>query len=503
MISSKVLVPIVIGIACLLALTLGSNLAVDSGQTMVYACFGAMVVLLIAFAREYWWLAMFLAVGFGGYAYFGFRIYAHEALFALAIAGLLPSIALSPRSEFVHTRPKLPWFFYAALAYLCLHVVYSITENGARGFIEYGNICRAYAFGIWPLLFILAFRLYGRAEHLPAALYLLQIVYLIRAVMTLATVYFPKAAMVLPGINFVLPGNATNAGGLDDLRFAGHGICVLATALLLGRPPTLHGRVWQVMLLVFSMAVLLMGGGRVMIVASILSLFAAMLAGRMWKMLTATGVCAIAAVIFVNLFPSSIYIFDKRVQRTLTILILDKQSTEVRSHTAASDIWHERLQEIGFERWTSSPRHFLLGTGIIPWDPTITRESNWTLRVEATLQGAANTASYESALWTILTPTGLVGLTLYLLTIGYFAVGNGKQLCRGNLSGYAKTAAFLGTYAPLEWLLFSPRSGGYPSIELLLAVTAFYYLNDRKVLGLRSSPSAQDEFSPYAEELRT
>ncbi|MGH8048701.1 MAG: hypothetical protein ACREKL_15785, partial [Chthoniobacterales bacterium] len=223
MISSKVLIPIIVGVACILALIVGSNLAVEPDKTMVFTGLLALVFVLMVFAREYWWLAMFIAVGFGGFAYFGFKIYAHECMLAIAMAGLLPSLALNPHSEF-NTRPRLPWFFYAAGLYLGFQIFYSVAFNSPHGFIEIGNIVRAYTNGLWPLMFVFLFRFYGRSDYLPFALWLLQGIYLLRALMTLATIFLPyNISMMLPGINFMLPGNSANGGGLDDLRFSGHG----------------------------------------------------------------------------------------------------------------------------------------------------------------------------------------------------------------------------------------------------------------------------------------
>lgn len=474
----------------------------DAGQTMTFTGLLAICVLLIAFAREYWWIALFVAIGFGGYAYYGFKIYAHECLLALALTGLIPSIAMKPHSEFALHRPKLPWFFFATLAYLGLHIFYSIATNNPHGFIEIGNILRAYMYGIWPLIFVFFFRWYGRSDYLPFALYLLQGIYLFRGLLTLSTLFFPMTS-VLPGINFMLPGNTMNAGGLDDLRFVGHGICVVACAILIGRrtPGTL---IYQGLLLAFAAVALLMGGGRGMLVASIVVVIAAIAAARMWKTLFVVGTCAALFLTFLNLFPKSIYVLDFRMQRALSILIINPEATDIhRLMNTSSNLYHERIKREGYDRWTSSPRAFTIGTGIRPWNPTILRETNITLLTEGMIQGSADVGNYETAIWTILAPTGIVGMILYSLTLGYFALANLKRLRREDLRGIERTIGFVGCYPALEWFLFSPAIGGYPQIEMLFAATAFYYFADRRITGLRSTEvSSDDEGSIYSEASR-
>ena len=247
-----------------------------------------------------------------------------------------------------------------------------------------------------------------------------------------------------------------------------------------------------------------MGGGRGLTVASMLVIIAAIAAARMWKALTAATFAVICLIVFLNLFPRSLDVVDYRVQRTLSVLIWNGDSSETKMRVAGSDVWHDRLREIGFERWITSPRTFVFGTGIRPWNASAVRETNWALKFEALLQGAADTGGYESALWTILAPAGLAGLLLCVCTIGYFALYNGRRLLSGQLSGMERTVAFLGVYAPIEWALFSPVQGGYPAIELLYAATAFYYLHDHCLSGSSqiSNHQAEDD-SPYAETARS
>jgi hypothetical protein len=498
MISSKILIPLVTFIACVIALIVGTNLAMDSGQTMTYVSLITIVIVLLTFAREYWWIALFIAIGFGGFVYFGFKIYAHEALLAIAIAGLVPSVALQPVSEFAASRPKLPWFFFAALAYLIFQIFYSIAINDPRGFIEIGNIGRAYMNGIWPLMFVFLFRYYGNSRHLPLAIYLLQVVYLWRALLTLSSIYFPTA-MMLPGINFVLPGNAANGGGLDDLRFSGHSIILLACAILLGRP-ALPTRALLFALIGFAVFCQMMSGGRALLVASIVVILAALAVARMWKIIFLAGGATVLLVAFLNIFPDSISVLDKRMQRAVSILIFDTQATEAGFYAVGSDIWHEQLADTGFRRWTSSPRTFLIGTGIRPWDETILRETNWTEKFHALIEGAANTGNYESGLWTILAPAGLVCFILYGLTLGSFVAPNLRLSMSGTLNGMPLTIAFLGSYPAFEWLLLSPRAGGYPAIELILACTAFYYFRDHGTYP-EAVRISSDEGSPYTDSL--
>ncbi|MGH8045998.1 MAG: hypothetical protein ACREKL_02020, partial [Chthoniobacterales bacterium] len=203
--------------------------------------------------------------------------------------------------------------------------------------------------------------------------------------------------------------------------------------------------------------------------------------------------------LFLNLYPQFIYNFSPRIQRAISILIFDTYSTEASYMTVGSDLWHQRLTEIGYERWTSSPRTFLIGTGIKPWDARILRETSPTRLFEGQLNGAADTGGYESGLWGILAPAGLVGLLLYVSVIGYFVIPNALRLYRGKLHGIQLTIIFLGTYPALEWALFCFRAGGYPAIELLLATTAFYYMHDHNSRELEAPADvAVDDGSTYA-----
>lgn len=496
--SSRILVPLLIGIFCLVAAIAGANLAIDSGTTMVYLALFFGAVFLLAQARNYWWVALLVGAAFGGYAYFGVKIYAHELMLAAALGGLIPSVAMNPSSPLAAERPKLPWYFYAFGIYLGIHIVLSIWWHEPRGFVAYGNVVRAYVNGLWPLVFVFFFRAYGRSDLFPFAVHLLQATYILRALIVVSFHVFPKA-MILPGVNFLLPGTATGAG-FDDLRWSGYGICLTSSALILAARSNIQ-RVLQFALLGASFVALVAGGGRAMLVSGLLAAAFALLCGRYWKILGAVGSLVFCGLLYLNLFPESLHALDRRWERTLSILVIGYKNTANYAMVAGSDEWHDRLATIGYERWTESPRTVVLGYGIRPWEQNVMRESNWTMLFEALMQGAADTGNYESALWTTLAVTGLVGFLLCVATLFHFQIFNLRTLIKERPTGFALCAAFLGTFPPLHWLLFSPRLGSYPSLDLMFAAVAYFYLWDQRTgKAPVATPVTDDESSSYADD---
>jgi len=478
-------------VAIVLAIYFSTNIAEDGAGAFI-KILGTMGSLAwILFGSRIWWVPLFLGIGFGGVFWVGFKVYPQEVALALALVTVAPAMILQ-RFWLRPRRKKLPSVFVILFGYLTVECLYSCLRSGGS-MQGIGGIFRIYFLALWPFLFVTGFSFYSFSQHIRWGLYALQRGYLARISMELATFLMP-GFLYLPGINFVLPGSTL--GGFDDLRTAGLGLALVSLALLFSKRGIYLSRrtfffpVIQVIRLLEAVAALLFGGGRFNLIACFLAIGFALIYARKWIVVSVLLVVVGGGMGWINMYPQIIEKLPDRVQRTASILILKENAVAMQERLQGSNLWHQRLREIGFQRWIENPVSFFFGTGVKAFDYTVGQGAGDEL-FDRSLENAANVGGYENGLFTVLSLTGLVGFALYATL--FFQLIRRIWLLQAvaDQDDFGRTLSFYALCQAALWIISCYFSGGWPSFELMILGVAVVYLQER---------ADEQEISPSPQE---
>ncbi|MEI6807387.1 MAG: hypothetical protein WCN95_01600 [bacterium] len=440
-----------------------------------------LVVLIVAplclvfwalFGRGQWWAPLPIACSLGGMLYFGFRIYTHELALLLAILALLPYFTLSAvRKE---NRPSLSVAIYLLFGYLCIHLLFSeymCVQEGTGGL---GNVLRVYVYGLWAIAFAILFTRYGSTRQLKYILMAMYIAAFTRVALGVVSYLAPpQTIFYIPIINYILPG--TLSAGMD-LRASS---LLLASLALCYSSFTKSGlaRLFHLSVLIPAGYLLLLGGSRISLAMffGIILLWACV--QRRFIILGTTAVSLALLIGALNNDPAIIGETDLRIQRTLSILVIKNQNTDIHKPIEGSDQWHYSLMNRGLNRWLSSPMTILFGNRVHRYDDSF--YSPW-VSIGTRVELAAKMGSYESGLWTILAVTGISGAILYALIFFGLLKSLIPALISRGISDHADAFCFLAVSGAAMWLLLCWIAGHFPSQELMLAVIAKAALDDRQ-----------------------
>jgi hypothetical protein len=435
---------------------------------------------------RWWWVPVPASLAMGGVMYFGFKLYIHEVMLVVCSLPLFFAVALRYRS-FYQYRKILPWTFYVLGIYLTAHMGWSLAASRITGEGGAGNILRHYSWALWPLIFGVLFVWFGTSRYLKTALVLLMSAYLLRVTVTILTDWI-GGFFYIPFINYVLPGSTP--GETDDLRNSGLGLAAFAImfALVARRWWT---RMFFLGLLGLGFVALLLGGGRVAIAMGLLLPAFAALASRRFTLIAGAGAAVLLFTSVLNLNPAILDLADSRIQRTLSILVLEKGAVQAHSDTVMSNYWHERLRNIAIERWTDNTGSFFVGNRVRKFDAELLfvyGQQEWSF--ERAVEQAADVGAYEAGWFSVLANTGLLGLAFYLalmIQLGYrpliFIMRNGVNTMVGAVS-------FIAIYFTSMWLIFGWTFGAYPSFEVMVLLIANVALYD-EARGTATVPKAQ------------
>jgi len=415
------------------------------------------------FARGQWWATLPVACSFGGMLYFGFRIHTHELALLLAIVSLLPYVAMTSLKK--TTRSPLPIATYLLCGYFVAHLCvseYLCVQEGMGGM---GNIMRVYVHGLWPVVFAILFIRYGSIRHLRYILLIMYFASFARVALGFLSFLAPRSMIFIPFINYILPG--TSSAGMDlrasTLLLTSMALCYSSLA------KSSLARWMHLAVLIPAGYLLLLGAGRVS-----LAVFCGMI--LFWALLhrkfVLLGVMAASLALVIGILnsdPSIMQNADQRVQRTLSILVIKSQNTDVHKPVEDSDRWHYDLMRHGQDRWLTSPMTFLFGNRIHRYDDSF--YSPWVsmgMREEL----AARMGAYESGLWTVLAVTGIVGAVLYVLIFRGLLTDVTLALFSTGIRNHADAFSFLAVSGALLWVVLCWISGHFPSQELMMAVIA-------------------------------
>jgi hypothetical protein len=423
---------------------------------------------------RWWWIPVPASFAAGGVMWFGFKLYAHELMLLVCIVPLAFAVALRYRAFFQY-RKVLPVTYYLLGFYLCAHMVWSVGMSRFTGEGGATNILRHYSWALWPLIFGVLFVWFGSTKYLKTALYLLLGAYLLRVTVTLLTDRI-GGFFYVPIINYVLPGSSP--GETDDLRNSGLGLTAFAIVFVcLAR--RLWTRTFFFGLLGMGFLALLLGGGRTAIAMGMLVPVFAALATKRFSLIISAGSAGLLLIAAVNLNPGMLDHADYRIQRTLSILVLEKGAVQAHADTAMSNYWHERLRTNALSRWTESPATFLFGNRVKKFDAELLfvhSQQEWSF--ERAIESAADVGSYETGWFATLANTGLFGFACYLALIIQFIRRPFAYLYRHGIHGVIGGISFISVYYTAMWCIFGWTYGAYPSFEIMLLILANVSLYD-------------------------
>lgn len=442
------------------------NVFAERGPYSFFLTIGSIFLLVWVFtAGSRWWLVLPVAVTFGGFFFFGFKIYLHEAALPICLLTLLPAVAMRRVGVIPHREPLsvFAWGLLAAFVIQWGVGLFMLKSQGAGGV---GSMSRVYFHGVWPVLFLVFFYHYGDCRHLRAALALMYGACVLRVIIA-GFAFFMEDILHLPLLNFIFSGSL---GGIADFRYSGLQLLLLGLCFA----QISRSRIYRaVNLIVVAVAggLILLGGGRVSVgMLFTIPLFWALLLRR-FGVFTVVSCFLLITVGVLNQQPQLIYQFPPSAQRALSVLVRDSPVAGLDWHEAlrGSNEWHRRLAEIGYERWMGSASAFLFGERAMPFDESYEAMA---ASLETKAQIAARMGLYESGLWTVLGITGLFGLVMYVGLFWFLLRDPARALWREGLTSLPHVIGAIAVTECVLWCVFSWIAGGFPSQELLMATLA-------------------------------
>jgi hypothetical protein len=184
-------------------------------------------------------------------------------------------------------------------------------------------------------------------------------------------------------------------------------------------------------------------------------------------------------VVALNQRPDLIYRLPVEAQRTVSILVGESSTQWLNWHSdlRSSNEWHQRLSELGLERWTESVATIAIGNQIEPFDD---RYDAYSATFEDRARVASRQGLYESGLWTLISPMGLAGGILYAVLFWFLLRDPLRVLRAEGVRELAHVFYFLAVLELVLWIAFCWIAGGFPSHELLMAGIAKAVYEDRK-----------------------
>ncbi len=465
---------------------IGITVASDAIGTVIVIATIALGLAWITLSKDRWWLLVPAAGTLGGYFWFGFKLYPHE----VALAGCLLPLGLAlaiRRGVRIENRPPFPIVLYFLSFYLLAHWLGSNIYNKLDSGGGYGNVTRAYFNAYWVIIFLIAFRRYGSTKYIAAALlgsYLAAGARLVVGVFT----YFTSAFAYIPVLNYVLPGSTHTRGA--DLRASGLTLATLAACYFLIHKGFLRKSFHLAVYLVSCVALLFGSGRTVLVLVCLIPISAALLYRKVVPLVMA--ILGVGTVVFaLNMHPTLLDSMPFPVQRSASILLIEKQQSVKYGLAESSDEWHANLRALGFRKWTESWHNFLFGTGIRPYDNAIRETIAGITTNEDYQESSAKVGAYESGWWTVIAVTGLVGLILYLTVLLYLLRRLLPILLRDKVRDHAHAFAFMAVFGIVIWLILGWTNGGFPSTEIMFGFLALLAIEDENTR--RAAPAVTSQ----------
>jgi len=479
---------LVFSIGLIVALLLGIFVIAEPLRNSLIAFGGLTMLLWVVILPQHWWVAVPAAVGIGGYFEREFKIYPHEVALASAMIPLVVALAMR-RQGLSQGRPALHKACYFLAVYLMLHFAGSVIYNHYfyHSFEEssgVGNVLRAYLNALFGIGFIALFNHWGSTRPIRQVLMLIYGATWIRVGLGVYS-YFTGS----DGFIWFLDYNLQP----DDLRFSGITLAILSVGYFSISSGFVTKAIHLFIYCLSGLAVLAGSSRSCLVIYIFIPLWLA-LVNRRYALLCGFAFIVATGVILLNLAPSILDELDPRIGRPFSIVLIDQEQADHLGKTSASDYWHRRLREIGFERWTDNTGTVVFGTGIRPFarSAVSTDESiNLLTRMESTMIAASGAGAYESGFWAVLAVTGVVGLLLFAIVIRIAFVPCLRALMKDGISTHAHVFAFMGIVMTGSWVVLCWTYGGVPSLEIIYLYLGKIALDDqmrRKTTKLKNDP---------------
>jgi hypothetical protein len=478
-------------VALLLSVYVGNNISDSGGQSLMPSLFIVGVIFWIVWANQNWWTVIPCSTVLLGTFEIPFKVYPHEVAVGLAFLALLPTLIIKKQNPNANPYPII----LVLLLYLILcfansaYQVISISDDW-KGC---GNVLRSYMWGFWPLLVMIAFSYYGDLKGLRTAYILLVVVALIQTIGSLMSVIFQQQ-FEIPGIHYVFSRDPGEDTGTLFFPLRSLSVVLIILSIFIISTWKHFYKYLGVLLLIPSLIIMLLSGGRSTVFTGVLYLFLWLYFYSHKKLLAVMIAVICLGTFVVNVNPDLLKELPLGVERSLTVLVFNKEfKEEMFGGGAGSDDWHHNLADIGYQRWTTNVGTVLFGYGTratSPMDDYLSATETWYRYALS----AADTGSYENTFWDILCSTGLVGfflyawLFLYFLRMLYPYIRDHQPLT--SLQDFTVWWAFA---ALVENVLTCLIRGGLPGMSLVLAAIAEKIIREKKradhEAGIRSQKS--------------
>jgi hypothetical protein len=471
-IASKHLEFIVVLLASLLAIYVGSHIVALSIPELAVVGSAILVAVWALTAGDYWWVPILAGVSIGGKFYVGFKVYPMEVAFALAVLGLVPLILVQGEKAAQRHRKPVPFIFYIVFCYVSIRLLIDIVPADAQK----GSLARLLFGDVAPLGLAFLFHAFGKISAVRAAIGVMFILLLMRTFAALVG-YFTGIPLYIPGINYVLSvAEGDSLLAMRNVAFA----LFLCALIFFHSSRSSFNKALLIPVFIFAAVMTTMGQGRFATLFMMTLPAAFFLWSRQWVLLFFVFVLGSGLVAFINVFPQSLASLPPGAGRALSGLVVTSDVSRTDFSTASSDDWHSGLKAEGFKRWTSSPLCFLFGEGITP-SPDLADTKTFTEDPVSMIQNAANVGAYECGLWTTLGELGTVGFVLYLLLFISLWKQTLPYFFRRPKGTFGEGVLFMGCYSSLVWFIACYFQGGVPSMEVIFLVMAWDVIQDGKL----------------------
>lgn len=416
----------------------------------------------IVFSGTRWWLLLPGAVAFGGTLVLSHKFHTHEMMLPIVLIAAVPVVVTGGIK--LERRTPLPWVAIGLIVLFVGEWVASIYLSEWRGVGGFGSITRAYFNGLWALLFVVAFYWFGKSSVGPL-LKVLYVMYAIRGLLCGLSAYYGGIFQVVKE-GFAVGGSI----GLQDFRVSGVQLVLLSWGFAQSCR-TVGLKAFNYSVMVVSIGLVALSGGRVTLGLICVVPLAWAVMRRRFGWVAFVGAVLLTAVLLLNKYPDVVYQLPEQMQRAASVLVRESSTSSLVWHDTVrlSNQWHQRLGEIGFERWTSSIGNFFFGHRVNPYDDAYEAYST---TMEIMAQVAADLGLYEAGLWNVLGLLGAAGLWMYGRLFWFLMVPPLRELREHGVRDYAGILYFMATMTLMMWVAFSWIYGSFPSYELMLAVFA-------------------------------
>ena len=445
---------------------LTGTLQVTSGSFWTSIVIIATAVLVWTFrGGKHWWMAFAVMTSLGGVFWVGFKIYPSEIGLLLAVAALFFTIVIK-RKKMGQGRPKISWAFNLLIIYFILHMLASLYAVKTGLTTGAGSIIRTYSTGMTFLVFGWLFYKFGQTKYIKNVFIITLIINSIRMGFGLYAYFFPYTpSFSEPGWTFMDMAGDLRTSALYQI-YAGIIVFHINSNRIF--------KIGIILLLALSFVFLLLGQGRVSVLAAILTI-------ALWLMIDKRyGVLVIILSIFLSLFiliNTNAKLFEAlpfEARRSLSFAVLDKN--KISFYPFDSDEWHFDLFKSGFDKWSNSTYSLFLGNLIDPSDVWRFDSLNFYYK----LQIASAMARYESSLWMTLATLGLFGFFLYFVVFRFLFRDVVSAVIRDGIIDFNHAVYLVAFIVLLLMILLGWIRGGFPGYEIMLGVMGKALYEDSK-----------------------